>query len=63
MSNVQAIFQKRYTEVATFTGVPSKQIRESLSRQGFVYKNGQWIKSHVEGSVLTEETLAATIAA
>ena len=60
---VQAIFQTRYTQIATSAGVPSKETRQALAKYGFEYRNGNWIKSESNSSVVTETEVAQQVAA
>lgn len=63
LNQVQAIHPRTYIETLTFTGIPSKDTRETLSRYGFQYKNGNWYKSETTGDVTDEAGVAKAIAA
>ena len=62
-SLIQAIVTKSYTVTAKFSGVPDEATRKSLFDQGFRWRNGQWLKNEQQHELVSEEEVAARVAA
>jgi hypothetical protein len=63
MSNNQAIVRKSYTTSATFTGVPSVELRKKMVADGFKFKNGHWYRHASDSVVVGESEVAKQLAA
>lgn len=59
----QAIIRKSYTTTLTFTDTPDVQLRKQLMADGFIFRNGQWVKNEAESRVINEDEVAKQLAA